>query len=92
MPYINKIYRDRARSAPIGTGELDYKLTMCILDYLRHGGYCFSTMNEIVGVLDNVKHEFQRRVMDPYEDSKRVANGDVYDSLLADVKTIPKVL
>jgi len=78
MPYIEKIFRESARKTPIGAGELDYNITMTILEYLQNEGWNFSNMNLIVGVLENVKDEFQRRVMYPHEDKKCQLNGDVY--------------
>ena len=41
-------------------------------------GKCYATMNEIVGALECAKHEFQRRVMNNYEDLKCKENGDVF--------------
>ena len=32
----------------------------------------------VVGVLETVKGEFQRRLLEPYEDVKREERGDVY--------------
>jgi len=81
MPYIHKEFREHARSSPVGAGELDYQLTLAILAYLEREGYNFAVMNTIVGVVENVKSEFQRRVMWPYEDAKCLVNGDVYPSL-----------
>ena len=81
MPYIDKQFRLNVLVQPIGPGELDYQLTMCVIEYLNRTGHNFLVMNSIVGVLDNVKNEFQRRIMHPYEDKKKELNGDVYDSL-----------
>jgi hypothetical protein len=78
MPYIQKEFRPSAATEPVGPGELDYKLTLVILDYLARTGHNFTTMNSIIGVLENVKHEFQCRVLDPYEDKKCKDNGDVF--------------
>lgn len=65
MPYIDKNQRGRALIAPRGPSELDYLLTMCILEYLSRNEYCFATMNEIIGVLEKVDRlmwtEFMRK-------------------------------
>ena len=86
MPYItqkardaiNK-YGDEVINKP---GELNYKITLMILDYLdrlRHNrkvGY--AEYNEVLGVLECVKQELYRRLITPYEDKKREENGDVF--------------
>jgi len=78
MPYIQPEFRDGAKINPVGAGELNYQITLNVIAYLQKHGWNYSNMNVIVGTLDNVKHEFQRRVMDPYEDTKIVKHGDVY--------------
>lgn len=78
MPYIEKQFRLEARSAPVGAGELNYQLTMLVLEYLQKNGWHYTNMNLLVGTLENVRHEFQRRVMDPYEDHQRIEHGEVY--------------
>lgn len=78
MPYIHKQFRESASKHPIGSGELNFKITTIILDYLDKSGHNYSVMNEIVGALENAKTEFYRRVVAPYEDGKIIENGDVY--------------
>jgi len=78
MPYIREEFRKIANTIPIDAGELNYKLTNVILDYLSRNGNKYNVMNEIVGVLEQVKDEFQRRIIHPYEDKKINENGDVY--------------
>ena len=82
MPYINQ--SDRPNYEPIlgpadTSGQLNFQLTMVILEYLRSHGLRYETCNDIVGALDNCKDEFKRRIQHPYEDKKIIANGDVYD-------------
>lgn len=87
MPYIKPGRRiqlghrrdgDDAKSA----GELNYLLTQEALRYYENakrgdsGNYC--VMNTIMGAFESAKAEFYRRVVAPYEDVKRVENGDVY--------------
>ena len=50
------------------------------MGYLKKRGKSYTVLNEIVGVLEQVKDEFQRRVVHPYEDKKRMENGDVYQT------------
>lgn len=78
MPYIiphsRKLLDDRIRK-PASPGELAYLVYKLCKEYAW--GSSFADMNAVVGVLENCKHEFQRRVLDPYEDKKRENNGDV---------------
>jgi hypothetical protein len=62
----------------ITCGILNYIITKIILAYLETKGKSYQTCNDIIGVLDNVKHEFRRRVQDGYEEEKIKQNGDVY--------------
>lgn len=81
MPYIANQERRLALlggSLPLTVGELDYALTVLCLQYIGEYPYTFEKLNSIVGVLDNVKDEFRRRILHPYEDLKRVENGDVF--------------
>ena len=80
MPYIDEGAKNRlglglVMSTP---GELNYKLTVEIIDYLMWNGLSYQTCNDIVGALDNCKDEFRRRVQHPYEDKAIERNGDVY--------------
>lgn len=59
-------------------GELNYLMTRICQDYLKEVGKSYTSMNAVIGVLECVKHEFQRRLLDPYEDGKIKENGDVY--------------
>lgn len=81
MPYIKKTRRIeilRNESAPENSGELNYVITVLLKQYLEVHGLSYQTCNDIVGALENAKHEFQRRVQDPYEYKKIEENGDVY--------------
>ncbi len=84
MPYIPQDARAPLLSGeafPTTSGELNFLITSIILNYLLEKGVGYETMNSIVGALDQVKDEFQRRVVHPYEDSKKVENGDLYPTL-----------
>ena len=80
MPYIKQERRKALNN--YGTmetsGELNFALTKTIDSYLRYKKLSYQTCNDIVGALENCKHEFQRRIQDPYEDQKIKENGDVY--------------
>jgi len=59
------------------TGELNYLITRMIHMYTREHGNNYQTMNDVVGVLESAKAEYQRRVVAPYEDEKIEENGDL---------------
>lgn len=79
MPYIDPSRRHRAAVDPCHAGELNYAITLLLLQYLRYKGKSYGTVNEIMGVLECAGAEFYRRVAVPYEDEKCHLNGDVYD-------------
>ena len=84
MPYIMKDGRrgfDQQLEA-IGphtttAGDLNYCITHLCHSYLKAHGKSYSTMNDIIGVLEAAKMEFNRRIVAPYEDIKIVENGDM---------------
>ena len=78
MPYIDKEARKTAIGHARVSGELNYRLTQTIKDYMDFHGLCYQTINDIVGALEGAKLEFYRRVAVPYEEEKIKQNGDVY--------------
>lgn len=81
MPYIEEARKDLITYEGMSAetpGELNYLLTLVILDYLRENKLCYRTINDITGALVCCQQEFQRRVTNKYEDSKIKSNGDVY--------------
>lgn len=80
MPYIRREKRkDLEQGCVVETpGELNYKITMIVMDYVQHEGLSYQTIAEVTGVLENVKQELYRRVAVPYEEKKILENGDVY--------------
>ena len=81
MPYIKQEDRDSLWNTrePATAGELNYAITCLMRDYLlRNGGTTYQLINDCVGALEGAKAEFQRRIVAPYEDWKRIENGDVY--------------
>lgn len=82
MPYINKLARealDRGVRPALEPGELNYKITQVINQYLDSSVANYTTYNAVVGALESAKLEFYRRVVSPYEDKKIKENGDVYN-------------
>jgi len=60
------------------SGHLNYVITKLISEIIYRWPQNYDFFNTIVGVLDNVKDEFKRRILNPYEDYKIKENGDVY--------------
>lgn len=79
MPYIKKQYRELIKygTHPVTSGELNYKFSMIIQQYLTDKGLCYKNINDILGALEGAKLEFYRRVVSPYEDKKIKENGDL---------------
>jgi len=57
-------------------GMLNYCITE-LLDSYRDGEWNYQQLNDVVGMLESCKSEFERRLVAPYEDEKRNENGDV---------------
>lgn len=85
MPYINPERRASlvASDWPCTAGELNFVLTRTILGYWLDGDIKgnkknYQRINDIIGALECAKAEFYRRVVVPYEETKRAENGDVF--------------
>lgn len=86
MPYIVQANRDAIDEGDraTGPGELNYKITKAIVDYIDPAGegnrakINYALINEVIGVLECAKLELYRRVAAPYESTKLALNGDVY--------------
>lgn len=80
MPYIKEEDREQIAdfNHPVNAGELNYKITLLLIEYLENNGKNYQKMNDIMGALEGAKLEFYRRVAAPYEDQKIKENGDVY--------------
>lgn len=78
MPYIDRLSRvDLNERAPDLPGELNYLISKMINSYLQDR-VSYTSINEVIGVLECAKLELYRRIAAPYEDKKLKANGDVY--------------
>lgn len=82
MPYIDEASRKRLTKDPIdmySPGDLNYNLTQIIMSYVeRYPDLSYRIINDVLGALEGAKLEFYRRIVVPYEDNKRMLNGDVY--------------
>lgn len=83
MPYIRKAQKDAVDRGkfPENAGELSYKITSVIVDYIKCHGTSYKVLNEVLGALEGSKLEFYRRVVADYEDTKKFENGDVFTKL-----------
>jgi hypothetical protein len=59
-------------------GELNYLLTMAVLEYLGDSPN-YERFNAAIGALESCKQEVYRRLIAPYEDRKIKENGDVFE-------------
>lgn len=58
-------------------GNLNYIISK-LLKYIVDGkGESYQTFNDLMGVLECCKQEFYRTKVAPYEDAKRLENGDI---------------
>jgi cystathionine beta-lyase family protein involved in aluminum resistance len=85
MPYISKSDRSDINQKIVyagrsihNTGELNYLVTRIIDEYIHAKGKSYTSINEVIGVLECAKLELYRRIAAPYEDLKIKENGDVY--------------
>lgn len=90
MPYIEETRRKNLDKALEGIlymfetvegiepGDLAYALTRIAQGFIKHHGKSYTSMSATVGVIETVKHEIQRRMLDPYEDKKKEIHGDVF--------------
>lgn len=100
MPYIDpeqKLALDQG-SVPTDPGQLNYVLTRECIRYLEQravlhkdqGGWTgglrpsYEDRAEVLNALEAAKLEFYRRALAPYEDDKKVENGDVYPEWLTE--------
>lgn len=81
MPYITSQRREELKdggSFARDAGELNYVITRIVLEYFCWNGRRYQQINDVVGALESCKAEFQRRIVNDYEDKKIEENGDVY--------------
>jgi hypothetical protein len=88
-PYISHDSRDPIDEGlyqslkGIGTpGELNYAISKLVSLYLKKiggtDGPRYKDYNEAIGVIESAKLEIYRRLVSPYEDKKKEAEGDVF--------------
>ena len=83
MPYISQERRDPVLNGGIQPkdwtpGDLNFMITVAVNAYIAGHNLSYTTINDVVGVLECAKLEAYRRLAAPYEDQKCADNGDVY--------------
>jgi len=53
-------------------------ITALLITYWNSEPQNYQRINDIIGACEGAKAEFQRRIVNDYEDSKIKENGDVY--------------
>lgn len=80
MPYIADHDRRHALDegdTPRDMAELTYAISSAIEKYLWDKPKKFQTYGEVQGAIRSAQREFERTVVDPYEESKKRENGRV---------------
>jgi len=80
MPYIPEEDRKELQNGfPFQNtpGELNFVITERCHEYIKLNGLRYTTLNEVIGVLECCKQEFYRQVVSPYEDKKKAENGPI---------------
>ena len=88
MPYIEQSEREKLIPAILQLstdlningnkkGNLNYAITKLVHLHLEKVGKKYDTLSDVHGVLQDAAAEFYRLVVAPYEDLKRVSNGEV---------------
>ena len=77
LKQVDEFFKDN----DLSPGELNYFLSRILIlyykNYSKYNGLSYALLNSIIGVIENVKLEFYRRVITPYEDKKK-KNNDIY--------------
>ena len=84
MPYIKFSQRDKFNKHIVELvnnletmGELSYIIYYLILNFMKKHVISYEIMQNIVGCLECTKSEFIRRNLVPYENEKKIKNGDI---------------
>ena len=81
---------DSGRGNPCFPGELNYKISMLLDQYIATCGLTYTILNEVIGVLECAKLEVYRRLTAPYEDVKLYDHGEVYKNAIGMLPTSTK--
>lgn len=89
MPYLSRERRLEllSGSTPETSGDLNYLICNLIEDFVIDKGISYAVMAEAISGATEAVAEFRRRIVSPYEDLKLEENGEVFDRLVAELKT-----
>ena len=74
--YLGELVGDACRNG----GDLQYILAVALDQYLQKHGLRYQQLQDIMGALSGALAEFQRVVVNPYEQIKIHENGKVYSN------------
>lgn len=92
MPYIEQRYRDLIDNeidelieglkrfdvgSTVPDGAINYVFTKILLAFFDQPTSYFN-IQRVIGLLECIKSEYMRRVGEPYENMKRIQNGEVF--------------
>ena len=82
-PYIRKDDRYRLNLTIGGkiqnVGELTYLFAQLVNHYIKLKGLKYQTLAEIIGALEGCKLDVNNNILNAYEGTKALMNGEVYD-------------
>jgi len=89
MPYIKQELRHKLENSIISTarslsnlewkkGNVNFAISTILKLWIQEKGISYDILSDITGVLNDVKTEFERKVVAPYEDNKEKENGEIY--------------
>lgn len=84
MPYIEQVFRpdidryvESLDSAIQTGGDLNYAVTRLVLRLINRQGVTYTNIRAALGDLNESAEEIRRRLLAPYENSKKEKHGDV---------------
>lgn len=82
MPYISQAERNAlmptAHRLAEDPGQLNFQLACIVNTYLSSHPMKYQRLNDVIGVLECLKMEVNRRIVAVYESAKILENGDVF--------------
>lgn len=75
--FVSQATHEDLNIAHMLPGDLNYLITQLLLAACKDRN-SYTAYNELMGVLECVKQEFYRRQVVPYENEKRLINGDAF--------------
>lgn len=67
-------------------GSINYVITRIIVDYVKRNGLSYNVLATALSIFEAAKLEYVDRLMKPYEEKKRIGNGDVLEYIEQEIK------